>query len=352
MNSYERIKRMYEHREADRVPIMDDAWKGTVRRWRNEGMPANVEWWDYFDIDRPIKLNVDISPRLPKKILEENDRYVISTTSWGVTLKSFKEEDSTPEFLDFSIRTEEAWEKTKALMTLDDDRIGWKRLQNYYNKWRADGKWVIANFYFGFSPVMCDMMGTEDTLIALIEQPELVTDTFDTLLGHCEQLFQRVWDAGYRFDEVFFADDLGYKNTTFFSPSMYRELLQPYQARAVKWAHDRGIVARMHSCGDVHTLLPDIVATGVDALNPLEVKAGMDPIQVKKEWGDKLTLHGGFNAMLWKDTDKIIAEIDQKLPILKENGGYLFASDHSIPNDVSLETMKRIVAEVKNVGRY
>ena len=44
MNSWERFKRMYEHREADRIPIVDSAWAGTVRRWRNEGMPAGVDW--------------------------------------------------------------------------------------------------------------------------------------------------------------------------------------------------------------------------------------------------------------------------------------------------------------------
>ena len=100
------------------------------------------------------------------------------------------------------------------------------------------------------------------------------------------------------------------------------------------------------------TLLPDVVATGVDALNPLEVKAGMDAIKIKKEYGDKLVLRGGINAVLWNDTDAILAEIDQKVPILKENGGFVFSSDHSIPNSVSLKNMKAIMDEVKRVGRY
>lgn len=100
------------------------------------------------------------------------------------------------------------------------------------------------------------------------------------------------------------------------------------------------------------TLLPDIVATGVDALNPLEVKAGMDAFKIKKEYGDRLVLHGGINAVLWNDKDAILEEIDRKVPVLKENGGFIFSSDHSIPNSVSLENMKAIVEEVKRVGRY
>ena len=95
-----------------------------------------------------------------------------------------------------------------------------------------------------------------------------------------------------------------------------------------------------------------IMETGVDALNPLEVKAGMDALAIKKQYGDRLVLQGGINAVNWGDAEEIVAEIREKVPVLKENGGYIFASDHSIPNNVSLENMKRIVAAAKETGRY
>lgn len=352
MTSWERFKRMYEHREADRIPIIDEPWSGTLRRWRREGMPEGMDWCDYFDVDKLGIINIDISPRMPEITLEETDRYYIRTSPWGVTMKHFKEEDSTPEFLDFTITTQEAWDQAKKQMTLEDDRIPWEMLRQNYDKWYAEGRWIRAVFWFGFDVTHSWMMGTENTLVAMMEEPELVEDMFDTYLSRCETLFSRVWDAGYRFDEIFWYDDMGYKGTTFFSPNMYRSMLQPYHKRAVDWAHNRGIYAQLHSCGDVMTLLPDIVATGVDALNPLEVKAGMDAFKIKKEYGDRLVLHGGINAVLWNDKDAILEEIDRKVPVLKENGGFIFSSDHSIPNSVSLENMKAIVEEVKRVGRY
>ena len=352
MTSWERFKRMYEHREADRIPIIDEPWSGTLRRWCREGMPEGMDWCDYFDVDKLGIINIDISPRMPEITLEETDRYYIRTSPWGVTMKHFKEEDSTPEFLDFTITTQEAWDQAKKQMTLEDDRIPWEMLRQNYDKWRAEGRWIRAVFWFGFDVTHSWMMGTENTLVAMMEEPELVEDMFDTYLSRCETLFSRIWDAGYHFDEIFWYDDMGYKGTTFFSPNMYRSMLQPYHKRAVDWAHNRGIYAQLHSCGDVMTLLPDIVATGVDALNPLEVKAGMDAFKIKKEYGDRLVLHGGINAVLWNDKDAILEEIDRKVPVLKENGGFIFSSDHSIPNSVSLENMKAIVEEVKRVGRY
>ena len=147
-------------------------------------------------------------------------------------------------------------------------------------------------------------------------------------------------------------DDLGYKGTSFFSPALYRELVQPYHKRAVDWAHDRGMVARLHSCGNINELLPDILATGIDALNPIEVKAGMDPLQLKRDYGDELLLHGGVNAVLWDDRECIIAEIERVVPKLKENGGYIFASDHSIHAGVSLENFRAIIETVKRCGSY
>ena len=95
----ERILRTYRHQEVDRIPMLDKPWAGTLRRWRNEGLPASVAWEDHFGYDRWIRICPDNSPRFPKKIIEENERYVIETTEWGGTQKTFRELDSTPEVL-------------------------------------------------------------------------------------------------------------------------------------------------------------------------------------------------------------------------------------------------------------
>jgi uroporphyrinogen decarboxylase len=86
-------------------------------------------------------------------------------------------------------------------------------------------------------------------------------------------------------------------------------------------------------------------------LNPLEIKAGMDPQKLKKLYSDKLTFHGGINAQLWDDIDKVKAEMERIIPMMKE-GGYVFASDHSIPNSVSLQKMKEIAELAHKLGRY
>jgi len=352
MTSKERFARMYAHKEADRVPIIDSPWAGTFRRWHSEGLPKDVDWQEWFDIDRTAGIGVDITPRYPYRVLEENDRWYIATSAWGVTMKHFKEEDSTPEFLDYRVTTPETWEECKARMLAGEDRIDWKHLEANFPKWQAEGRWITANFWFGFDVTHSWMMGTENHLIAMFEEPEMVADMYNTYLDCCIRLFGEIWDRGYRFDCISWPDDMGYKGTTFFSNELYRELLKPVHKRAVDWAHERGIYAHLHSCGNIMSRIDDLAEIGIDALNPLEVKAGMEPLTLKEKYGDRLALHGGINAVLWPEKDRIIEEIRRLVPVLKENGGYIFSSDHSIPNTVSLENFRAIIDEVKRCGSY
>ena len=73
MTTKERVLRLIRHQEADRIPILDSPWEGTLRRWRREGMPEDVEWEDYFGTDKRACIRVDISPRYPVKVLSEDD---------------------------------------------------------------------------------------------------------------------------------------------------------------------------------------------------------------------------------------------------------------------------------------
>ena len=59
-----------------------------------------------------------------------------------------------------------------------------------------------------------------------------------------------------------------------------------------------------------------------------------------------------MNAVNWDKPEVIRAEIERVLPAMKENGGYIFASDHSIPSSVGLEDFRQIVALVKKLGAY
>lgn len=352
LSSHERFKRMFDHREADRVPIIDGPWGATIERWRREGMPDDIDFATFFGLDDIAHIGVDNSPRYESKVLEETDAYAISTTNWGATLKNWKHAASTPEFLAFTIDGPDAWRGAKARMTPARDRVNWDHLRTHYRAWRKRGAWIEGGLWFGFDVTHAWAVGTERLLMALKTDPEWCVDMFDHFLDVGIALLDIAWEEGYTFDCVSWPDDMGFKHNQFFSLETYRALLKPVQRRAVEWAHRKGVKTRLHSCGDVNPFVPEFIEIGIDALNPLEVKAGMDPIALKRRFGKDLVLHGGINAVLWDDRDAIIAEIERVVPILKESGGYIFSSDHSVPSSVSLENFRQIVEAAKRLGAY
>lgn len=352
MSSNERISRMFEHRDADRIPVYDSPWSSTIKRWHKEGMPERIDYIEYFDLDKITNFWVDITPRYEEKIIEETEEYKIFTSKWGVTMKGWENANSTPEFIDFTITDPDKWLETKKRMTLSEDRIPWDYFAKNYKKWRDNGHWIEANLFFGFDVTHSWLVGTERLLIALGEDPEWCTDMFGYCLDINLALLDRLWDAGYTFDGIHWCDDMGYKHSQFFSINMYREILKPFHKKAIEWAHSKGIKAHLHSCGDINPFLPELVEMGMDALNPIEVKAGMNPEVIKKKFGDKLVLKGGINALLYEDTNAMEEEIRRIVPVMKENGGFIFSTDHSVPSNVSLENFKRITDLAKTVGSY
>lgn len=353
MTTHERLSLTYAHKEADRMPIYGGGpWGTTLERWRREGMPAEVEYEEYFDLDVTVGFGADNSPRFEGITLEETEEYIIATNCWGTTAKMWKHKTSTPGFISHTVVDRDSWKKVKQRMVPSRDRIDWKYLKANYAAWRERGYWISGGPFFGFDGTHGCMTGMEQLLIAMAEDPEWVKEIFDYELDVALKLLEMAWDEGYTLDSLDWNDDMGYRNGLIFSPEMYRAVLKPAHARAIEWAHNRGIKTHLHSCGNIIELIPDLIDIGLDALNPLEVKAGMDPAAIKKQYGDSLVLHGGINAALFSDPGAVEKAVRKLLPVMIENGGYIFCVDHSVPDNVSLKEYRSIIELAKKLGSY
>lgn len=353
MTTHERVSRMYEHREADRVPMMAGPWESTVARWRREGLPEDASVKEYFALDDIGYLGgIDTSPRFPEEVIEETDSYIIDRDRWGLTKKNFKPVSTTPLSMEHAIKDAETWRETKKRMMPSRDRIDWDLLDEQYRALRDADGWVGVAPWFGYDIVNARMVGTETLLLAMAAEPEWVVDMLNHMCDLALALLDMIWEEGYVFDELMWFDDMGYRNGLLFSKSMWRDMVRPYQVRTIAWAHAHGVKAHLHSCGNIMALVPELVDMGLDALNPMEVKAGMDPVGIKEEFGQDLLLRGGFDVRNWNVYEEAEPDIRAKLPLMMEDGGYIFASDHSIPDSVPFETYGRIVELVKEVGRY
>jgi len=352
MTTKERMSRVFAHQEPDRVPLTDGPWGVTIRRWQREGLPAGVPFDRFFGFDHVAGFGVDNGPRYPSKVVEETADYVVATSSWGATMKNWKNSASTPDFVDFTIKDRASWAEAKARMTVSEDRINWKYLEENYPKWVEQGAWIQAGGWFGYDVFASWNVGTERVLMALADDPDWCRDMFDTALTLNLALLDMAWDRGYRFDCFQFPDDLGYRNGLFFSLKMYREIVKPFHKRAFEWAHAKGAKTMLHSCGNIWEVIPDLIEIGLDGLNPLETKATMDLVRMKREYGKDLVLQGGIDVRKMSQPEAIEEEIRTKVTAAKVGGGYIYHSDHSVPDSVSFADYCRVVALVNWYGRY
>jgi len=349
MTSRERVRRMFEHREADRIPIWENPWVTTLANWKTQGL-AGDDWAGDMGLDRMISVWPDISPRYPIRVLEETEDSIIRTSEWGVTYRDFKKTGSTPQFLDFTITDMEKWLDAKRRMTYDPSRIPWDYLKQCFDN--HPDQWISAGLWFGFDVTHSWVMGTERFLYAMMDYPEWIKDIYETQLNMELMHLDKIYDEGYRFDAIYWCDDMGYKHSQFFSLDTYRELSKPFHKKACDWAHAHGCKVILHSCGNILPFIPDLIEIGVDALNPLEVKAGMDPYMLKDKYGDKLVLWGGCSALNWLEEGRVLEDVEALIPYMKRDGGYIFATDHSVPDNVNLEEFRQVIRRVKELGKY
>jgi uroporphyrinogen decarboxylase len=100
-------------------------------------------------------------------------------------------------------------------------------------------------------------------------------------------------------------------------------------------------------------LIPHFLDAGFCALNPLEAKAGLDVRRLKAEYGDRLVLYGNIDVRALSGTrSEIEREIRDKVTAAKEGGGYIYHSDHSVPNSVSFENYAYAIDLVRRYGSY
>ena len=378
MNSRERVLAALNHEEGDRVPIHDSPWAASIERWHKEGMPDDVSPAEYFDYEI-VSFGADTSPRFPVEVVEETEEYVLHTTSFGGLRRDHKDYSTTPEVIDYPCKSREDWEKIRGRLTPGRDRVDWKGqwlsgsadddrglesvLETGRTEWRRglpgcqrareQGKFVCYSAAVGYDK-MQSYVASERLLMAIATEPDWVRDMYETDAELAIQMCEIMKEGGFEFDGAFLFCDLGYKNGLLFSPRHFDEQLRPTFQRLFSYFNGQGLPIILHSCGRVLDLIPRFIEDGLACLQPVETKAGMDLVELKREFGDRMAFMGGIDVRAMADPDPSVIEeeIKSKIPLAKRGGGYIYHSDHSVPNNVSFQRYCRVLELVREYGVY
>jgi len=272
----------------------------------------------------------------------------------GATLRRHKKHDTTPEHIDFVVKDRQGWEETvKPHLTPDPRRINFAAYREAKRAARQAERffcWAGVNAFECMHPVC----GHEHMLIGMAEDPEWVAEMADTYARLNIEMQKMLFEREGPPDGIWYYEDMGYKGSPFMSPAMYRELIKPAHAATIAFAHSRELPVVMHSCGFIEPLLPDMIDAGIDCLQVIEVKAGMDLLKLHRLYGDRIALMGGIDvrALYTNDRAVIDRELEAKIPTVKQGFGYVLHSDHSIPATVDFESYRYFIDKGLELGRY
>jgi len=189
----------------------------------------------------------------------------------------------------------------------------------------------------------------------------LINQTFagalmDVLLDYQKKLLGFILGKiGKDIDIVKVADDLGGQNSLLISPEIYRKLIKPRQAELYRFIKNKcNCKILLHTDGAIRDIIPDFIEIGVDILNPIQTSArGMDPVELKKEFGEKVVFWGGGvetqSTLSFGTPEEVEEDVRKKIEVFKKGGGYVFSQIHNIQPKVPIHN---ILAMYKSFHKY
>ena len=365
----QRILTALNRREPDRVPIGEFFWTGFLRRAKRENrLPDGFDPYRHWDLDMVV-INPNMDPHIKGvRVIEETEDRKVVMTGFGATIEVHAA-CPMPLYRDFetksfeqigALRFDDPRDESRFKAALDDqiNAVG-DALNLGLPPWidRVD---AYADDFCVFGSV-CEphemlwrIIGTENALMKMAEEPAKIARFIerlgDFLVGIAEA---QIAVARGKLAGLYIWGDVAYVKGMFFSPKFWRDVYKPQLKRICDVIHAAGLKAIYHGCGNASVIYDDMIDAGVDAYNPMEAKAGLNVVDLKRRFGKRWSFNGNIDVRILAkhDRDKIRREVLTKLNAAK-GGGYIIQSDHSIPEDVDFADYDTMVQLVREHGRY
>jgi uroporphyrinogen decarboxylase len=342
------IDALMRNRQCERVGFHDSLWGQTVATWTRQGYPVDdrgvpipVEQHFGFDMEMafawfPWDARVNVSDTL-----EETAEWRIVRNGSGAAFKWWKGKDGVPEHIDFHMTSRAIWEQEykphvvgSARRRITDESIAAAKAGLHKaaerNRWSFFGNLFV---WEGMRQSFGDLCLYE----AMLVDPEWIHDYCRTYTDLYKECYAILFAEAGRPDGIWVYEDMGFKNSLFCSPDMFADRIFPYFAEICAFFHDHDLPVVLHTCGLAEPLLEMIIDAGFDGLNPMEVKAGNDPLRIAETVAGRIALVGGLDARVLESGDRALirSSVTDLVDGMKARGArHVFGSDHSVSINV------------------
>lgn len=211
------------------------------------------------------------------------------------------------------------------------------------------------DFFIGcdVSPCVYEMYwrlrGIEGALLDMADEPDLAREMFRRCADFAIWLGEQACDR-FQLDWYWTGDDVAAQRSMIMSPRSWRALIKPELARVFAVGTSRGLPVAFHCCGALRPIIPDLIDIGMTVLNPVQCNCpGMDPLELKREFGDRLAFMGGVDTqgLLPSGSEIEVRRATERLiaGMTADGGGYIFAASHTIPPETPHANIFAMYAE-------
>jgi uroporphyrinogen decarboxylase len=213
------------------------------------------------------------------------------------------------------------------------------RALEWYEKNLPDDMCVIGSGGFAhYAEWLSWLMGYETLCYALYDDRDLVRAIFDRI----DAIFTRALEMMLPFRRVkivWGSDDMGFKTGPLLSPDDTREFVLAGHRKMAAMSHAAGRPYLLHSCGNLSTLIDDLIDdVKIDAKHSFEDTIE-DVRQVKRTYGRRIALLGGIDVdfLCRADEAAIRARVRDTLETCQPGGGYCLGTGNSVANYIPVD---------------
>lgn len=192
--------------------------------------------------------------------------------------------------------------------------------------------------------------GMEQVLLDIVTDDPVGVAIIDHRCDFLYEQYRRALEAaGGKVDILCLGEDCGNQLGPMFDPAVFDAFFRPRLQRFYDLGHEFGCRVMMHSCGSTRALQPRFIEMGLDILDAVQPEpAGMDPDELKRAYGDRLTYCGMISTqhtLPHLSEAECRAEARHRIDVIGADGGYIFAPAHCIQPDTPLENVLAVYEE-------
>ncbi len=342
MTSKERVRKAISHIEPDKIPASFECVGSVMEKlFKHYGFSEAEQVYQKFDIDiRPVGPKY-IGPTLKSWTDENGD--IISESFWGSRSRSHwtgKEYNGITEY--FPLDELETIEELENYNWPNPDWFDYESVKYQCDKFKD--KAIIMGHPGPFQVATTSLRSMDKLFMDMVLEPEFAHRVYDKMVQFELEYYERIFIAADgQIDILRPHDDYGTQINLLFSTDMWRDYFKDNTRKLVDLTHKYGAFYQQHSCGAVRNIIPELVDCGVDVLEPIQKVKGMEPDGLKKEFGDKLTFHGGIDTqgvLPFGTPEEVINETRYFIDTLNVNGGYILMASQGFEGDVPVENIE------------